>query len=170
MKKIIVFLLIVSALSVSLAGCGGEVQNSGSTSSVSSEPQLSLSKMDARQITEYLKTQGLPITNEIEYTEENDPNELLGRPNQYISKVNFADSRITEQYDIENNPVGGSIEVFPNSSDAKKRKDYVDAIQSQIGSLTQYTYQFDNVLMRVDHELTPTQAAEYESALQQLDK
>ena len=170
MKKIIAFLLIASALSVGLVGCGEETQNSSSISNISSETQLSLSKMNAAQITEYLKAQGLPITNEIDYTEENDPNELLGRPNQYTSKVNFADSRITEQYDIENNPVGGSIEVFSNSGDATKRKDYVDAIQSQIGALTQYTYQFDNVLMRVDHELTPTQAAEYESALQQLAK
>lgn len=176
MKKIIAFLLIASALSVGLVGCGGETQsggeaqNSSSISNISSETQLSLSTMNAAQITEYLKAQGLPITNEIDYTEETDPNKLLGRPNQYTSKVNFADSRITEQYDIENDPIGGTIEVFSNSGDAKKRKEYVEAIAQNVSFATQYIYQFDNVLMRMAHELTPTQAAEYEAALQQLAK
>lgn len=168
MKKIIAFLLIASALSVGLVGCGEETQNSSSISNISSETQLSLSKMNAAQITEYLKAQGLPITNEIDYAEENDPNELLGRPNQYTSKVNFADSRITEQYDIENNPVGGTIEVFTNSGDATKRKEYVEAIAQNVSFATQYIYQYDNVVLRLAYELTPTQAEEYNTVMKAL--
>ena len=70
MKKDNCILLIASALSVGLVGCGEETQNSSSISNISSETQLSLSKMNAAQITEYLKAQGLPITNEIDYAEE----------------------------------------------------------------------------------------------------
>lgn len=170
MKKIISLALAALACAAVFVGCGsGEAQQeNNSTSEVSSEVQLSLSKMDASQITEYLKGKGLPITNEINYTEETDPNKLLGRPNQYTSKVNFADSRITEQYDIENNPVGGSIEVFTNSSDAIKRKEYVESIAQSVSFAAQYIYQYDNVVLRLAHELTPTQAEEYNTALKQL--
>ncbi|WP_330342559.1 hypothetical protein [Streptomyces sp. NBC_00557] len=56
-------------------------------------------------------------------TAANDGNHLLGRPNQYTSKVDFTDSRIkasdveyTKKGDVDR---GGSIEVFADPTDAQ---------------------------------------------------
>jgi hypothetical protein len=63
-------------------------------------------------------------------TAANDPNHLLGRPNQYTSKIGFADSQIPDGYtqfgsthmfktgDVQ---LGGSVEVFTNPDDAAAR-------------------------------------------------
>lgn len=112
---------------------------------------------DANAIVQAMLEYGLPIKNIIVYNEDTDPNSKLGRKNQYTSKVNFADARV-EQFDNEN-PVGGTVEVFNNRKDAEDRKEYVEAV-SFFG--VQYMYLEDTALLRIDTELTPTQAAEYE--------
>ena len=43
-----------------------------------------------------------PIYEIITYTEKTDPNNLLGRPNQYTSKANFSDIRILTADDLTN--------------------------------------------------------------------
>lgn len=106
---------------------------------------------------------GFPIKNIIVYTEETDPNNLLGRPNGYISKANFADDRC-EQYD-ETSPEGGNFEVFNNVEDCTDRKEYIESVYKANPILSKYMYQFDNVLFRLSRELTPSQAAEYENAV-----
>lgn len=63
------------------------------------------------------------IDNAITYNENNDPNKLLGRPGQYIEKVNFADLRLYQS--DKNNPAGGSIEIFENEKDCQNRVDYL---------------------------------------------
>lgn len=105
---------------------------------------------------------GLPIDNIIEYDEETDVNGLLGRPGQYISKVNFADTRC-EQYDVED-PVGGTVEVFATSADMRSRKDYLEALQDEMSILVNaYFYvSADGLgLLRVSFDLTPSKAQEY---------
>ena len=71
------------------------------------------------------------------YTEDDDPNRLLGRPNGYTSKIAFADSRIsktdtdgTQKDAIER---GGSIEVFPDADLAKGRAEYIQGVQRAAG-------------------------------------
>jgi hypothetical protein len=59
------------------------------------------------------------------YTDDNDPNHLLGRPNQYVSEVEVRDTRINTP-DVTGVPhgslqYGGSIEVFASSTDAAQR-------------------------------------------------
>lgn len=102
-------------------------------------------------------------------TAANDPNHLLGRPNQYTSKVTFSDSRIaaadvsgTEKGDIER---GGAIEVFGNGAGAKARAKYIQTIVKGMPALTEYDYVHGTVLVRVSHYLTPSQADEYKAAV-----
>jgi hypothetical protein len=105
---------------------------------------------------------GLPIDNIIEYDEETDVNGLLGRPGQYISKVNFADMRC-EQYDAED-PVGGTVEVFATSADMHSRKDYIEALQEEMSILVDayiYVSADELGLLRVSFDLTPIEAQEY---------
>lgn len=145
-KKILLLLLVSGLLVVS--GC-----------SSTNDTELT-----AEEIVEQLKESGLPIENEIIYTEETDPNDLLGRPNQYSSKVNFADDRI-EQYDAETDPVGGTVEVFESNKDAKERHDYIESVSEGVAFLQEYMYLNGKVLLRVSYDLTPEQAEEYNTKL-----
>ncbi|MFE7854072.1 hypothetical protein [Streptomyces sp. NPDC057403] len=102
-------------------------------------------------------------------TAANDPNHLLGRPNQYTSKVTFTDTRIkasdvssTEKGALER---GGAIEVFADASDAKARADYIQSVTKAMSALAEYDYVHGTVLVRVSHYLTPDQAAEYKAAV-----
>ena len=104
------------------------------------------------------------------YTEETDSNNLLGRPNQYTSKVNFADNRISQEYVEENDAKGGTIEVFNNKTDMKKRKEYIEQISNSSSIFAQYIYSKGNVLLRLEKDLTPEQAQEYEKIFNQIVK
>ena len=111
----------------------------------------------------YFIEAGLPITEIIYYTEETDPNELLGRPNQYIAKVNWTDERISGWQDGVQ--AGGSIELFLNPTDMQARKDYLELVTQIMSPIVEYAYSNGSVLLRVSHSLTPTQAQEYETIL-----
>lgn len=178
--------ILAFLLCLSLAACQGkqEISNVSSGSATSGKSQFSqvsaaptssatpVSKpasLDAKGVVDSLKSKGLPIENIIVYTEANDENKLLGRPNQYTSKVNFADKRAAQT--DSKNPVGGSVEAFVNESDAKARYDYVDAIVKKGGSMfSQYLYLTGNVLLRIDGALTPSQAKEYQKAFNEIMK
>jgi hypothetical protein len=105
------------------------------------------------------------------FTAETDPNKLLGRPNGYLSKATFTDARIpSDGLAAEPGSVaaGGSVEVFADEDRAVSRKDYVDGIGQAAPALAnEYSYLDGPVLVRVSGQLTPSQAAEYEAAVQQ---
>ncbi|MFJ1652380.1 hypothetical protein ACIOC2_13370 [Streptomyces sp. NPDC088337] len=101
-------------------------------------------------------------------TEENDPNHLLGRPNQYTSKVTFTDSRLkaadvvgAEEGAVER---GGAVEVFADPVDAQARAKYIGSVTKSMPTLAEYDYVHGSILVRVSHYLTPAQAAEYKAA------
>lgn len=150
-------------------------------------------EMTAEEITNKLKEKNSNIGEIVVYTEETDINELLGRPNSYTSKTVFADNRITQpekitmadfeeggtneeetqRYILSNNePNGGTIEVFNNKEDMQKRKDYLSSLMSSgnafLSSDYAYIYSFGNVLLRIDKSLTPAQAQEYEIAFNEI--
>lgn len=127
----------------------------------------SASQTDLFTATDYVQSfsnAGLPIENIIEHTESTDPNDLLGRPGGYTSKVNFADSRI-EQYDITD-PYGGTVEVFITKNDTEKRRDHLEAILNAMDIFGgQYIYVSEDglAILRLEYDITPSQAAEYET-------
>ena len=101
-------------------------------------------------------------------TAANDPNHLLGRPNQYTSKVTFTDTRI-KAADVTDSSkgsvdLGGAVEVFANPADAAARAKYIEAVTKSMSALAEYDYVHGTVLVRVSHYLTPAQAAGYKSA------
>ena len=105
-------------------------------------------------------------------TEANDGNHLLGRPHQYTSAMKFSDSRVKAS-DVEGDEKddvtrGGGIEVFANHSHAQARADYIQAIVKASPMFAEYDYVSGNVVIRVSHYLSPTQAAEYKTAASKL--
>jgi hypothetical protein len=158
MKKIL-YLLLSLIIILALVGCGSPaVVAPAPTSTVAAQP------VTAKGISDSLKANGLPMTNIVVLTEATDTNKLLGRPNQYTSKTSFEDTRVTDS------KVGGTVEVFANPTDAKTRKDYVERISSSSPMFLQYIYLKGNVLIRIEKDLTPSQATEYEVVLDKIVK
>lgn len=100
-----------------------------------------------------------------------DPNEQLGRPNQYIEKVSWPDKRIDPKfesdgyYDSEIDPTeykGGTIEKFKNINDLNRRYNYIKNIHLNAPYLNEYMYKKGLYLMRLNKAFTPNQAKEYE--------
>lgn len=102
------------------------------------------------------------------FTADTDPNKILGRPGGYTSKQSFSDTRIPADNVIGAKPgaveYGGSVEVFDSEQAAGKRKAYVDSF-SGIQLAVEYSWVSGPVLLRVSRQLTPTQASEYQKAL-----
>lgn len=105
------------------------------------------------------------------FDESNDPNNQLGRPNQYIEKVSWPDNRIDSKfesdgyYDSEIDPTeykGGTIEKFKTQADLNRRYTYIKNITLNAPMLNQYMYKKGLFLMRLDKDFTPTQAKQYE--------
>ena len=160
-----------------LAGCGGgspEAKDSsipfGNDSTTFTEPEPAPAVMTAEELGEALASQIATVRVTVVYTEESDPNDLLGRPNGYTSKIAFSDSRVdkddtqgTEKDAIER---GGSIEVYPDAEGAKARSDYIQGILKGASILgSEYHYLDGSALVRVTGKLTPTVAKDYERAL-----
>lgn len=121
------------------------------------EPAAALSPKEAARVArqtakDFLKGatgKDVELKNGKVHTEETDPNKLLGRPGQYLAKVNW-----TER--------GGeaTIEVYPDAESAKKRAEYVETIGKNSPMLLQYVYVHPtrHAVLRLPKELTPKQA------------
>ncbi len=103
------------------------------------------------------------------YTEDNDPNSLLGRPDRYIQKSSWADTR-AEQPDPEfdDTPTGETVEIFESETQLQKRKAYIEEIAADLPMAVQYFYVKGKVMVRIHKDLTPSEADEYGQALQEL--
>jgi len=125
--------------------------------------------LTAEQVTRKLAEKIPSISLTKVYSAEDDPNKLLGRPNQYTSKTAFADSRVPKEglpADNTQTEHGGGVEVFPDEAGATARKDRIQEISKGMGGLiAEYDYVKGGVLVRVSSKLTPDQAKEYETAL-----
>lgn len=122
------------------------------------------SSLDATAVGDKLKAAGLPITITVVYTATTDPNHLLGRPNQYLSKIAFADTRVAQTDPSVSDAIdnGGSVEVFATLALAQQRTAYIQAFSSLA---PEYDYLRGGILLRLSHMLTPDQAKSYQQAL-----
>jgi hypothetical protein len=118
-----------------------------------------------------LAAAGLPVKLTIDYDETTDPNKQLGRPGGYIDKVAFVDSRIKPEDVLDDDEgsieLGGGVEVYVSEKEAQARADYIKSVTAGTPALTEYGYVKGGVLLRLSQQLTPTQAAEYEAALEE---
>jgi len=157
---------VASVALLFLAACGG-----GSTSSGTNEGDES-QEMDAAAVANELKNSIKNVTEVRVITEENDPNDLIRRPNGYTSAAVLVDSRIELPCDKKEPSAncGATVEVWKSHEDAKRRSDYIQTIQKEASILgSEYNYLDGPVLLRVNGELTPTVAKRYEAAFKELD-
>lgn len=122
-------------------------------------------KVDAEQVIDTLIDADIDLLDWTIFDAETDPNHLLGRPGQYISKASFWDSRIG---DPEDGPEAGTVEVFRNEKNLLSRMRYVEEIGQRMPMFLQYQFRRGLVLLRLNKRFTPIAAKEYERALERL--
>jgi hypothetical protein len=156
-----------------LAACGSShpaATGSPTLAAASHAPATSTQAASTPALIAKFKAAGLPVTSTYVFTAANDPNHLLGRPNGYVAKVAWTDSRINaSDLGVDNSAgsvdLGGSIEQYSGSGDAKSRMKYIQSIEKAMPMVgTEYDYVVGTFLVRVSSQLTPTQADAYEKA------
>lgn len=126
-------------------------------------------EVNAAAVAEAMSARVATMKVTVVFTEETDPNKLLGQPGGYTSKVAFADSRIdpaeVHAFSLGSVERGGSIEVFADPAQAKQRSDYIRSTTE--GRLVGAEHHFlaEGILVRVIARLSTTQAADYDTAL-----
>lgn len=174
-----------SALVLTLtAGCGNNTVPGVSTSaappastpaSAATSPAALEDLGDAETVLTKIRSQVEQVSLNKVYTEDDDPNHLLGRPNGYTSKVAFRDSRINQkdqdEVDSRGDAIerGGSVEVYPDDAGAKARADYIQGLLKGGGLGSEYDYVRGPVLVRVTGDLAPSKARTYEAALAKIN-
>lgn len=126
-------------------------------------------QLTADQIIAKFKAAKLPIGTTLTYTAADDPNHLLGRPNGYLSKTSWTDTRINADQANDNSSgsvdLGGSVEMYATAALATARKTYIQSALAAAPMLgTEYDYVVGTALVRVSSVLTPTQAQAYQAA------
>lgn len=160
------------------AGCGNNTVPGASSTGSAPDPSsagasatTSKDLGDAESVLAKIKTHVDQVTLNKTYTEDDDPNHLLGRPNGYTSKVAFRDSRIDQKgqddVDAASDAIdrGGSVEVYPDNTGAQARADYIQGLLKGGGLGSEYDYVRGSVIVRVTGDLTPSKARTYEDAL-----
>ena len=164
-------LILSTAVVLGLGACSPD--NASSTTQASSSATVTVAKAeeqkeelklisDTKYITDKLKALE-SLGDVVIYTEDSDPNKLLGRPHQYIGKLNFSDTRYKETKASD----FATIEIFQNEQDLDDRYNYVETVTKSTPFLM-YQFKHKNLLLRIPHEMTPSQAKEYEAALKQM--
>lgn len=92
-------------------------------------------------------------------TEENDPNGQLNKQGGYIGALFFSHSSINNEVSSDSCKKGarggGSIEIYANENDAKKRNDYLSTFDGSI--LADYHQIKGSIIVRISNELTASE-------------
>jgi hypothetical protein len=184
MNRTLSLTLTTAAACLALSSCSSSATTAGSDTA-SSSPSAS-SPTVAAAPTEAAATltasqamaavaKAVPQAHEtLVLTDTTDPNNLMGRPNEYTSDVRFSDSRVpasdTSPMGLSKGDVqfGGSIEVFPTAADAAARAKYIQSVTVALPEAAEYDFVSGPYLIRVSHFLTPAQAAVYQAAVDAL--
>ncbi|TDB97335.1 hypothetical protein E1091_08545 [Micromonospora fluostatini] len=103
--------------------------------------------------------------------EDTDPNNLLGRPNGYLSRASAelpGGNGEADRYTVDR---GLAIEVFTTAAEADRRSEYIQGLQEAAPILgTEYHYRADQgrVLVRVTGKVKPSAAKKIEQAVADL--
>ncbi len=157
--------IIILAFALALVACGGASHAAGTVAPTATRSGRFPATADG--VVQALKAAGVPIASVTTFTATTDPNHELGRPGGYTAKINWLDTRITQE--TSGIQGGGSVEVFCDANGAKARVDYITKLVNGLGGVvSEYDYQRGPIVLRVSGLLTPDQAKVYEQALAQV--
>ena len=127
--------------------------------------------LDAKTVIDKLTDANVGLTKGTVQDEDTDPNNLLGRPNGYISRASAdlpGGRQDGDKYSIDRGLV---IEVFPTKDDADRRSSFIqESLKSMPILGTEYHYRADEgrVLVRVTGKMKPSAAKKIEQAIANL--
>lgn len=145
-----------------LSACAAPQQTAPSVPATSPTPEQVPVAISLMQVVEAFEQAQLPVSKAVVYNDKTDPNNLLGRPGQYVEKMNFIDPRDKKR------KTECTVEVFRLAEDARKRKEYIDSLNHIPMFGGYYTFLHKNVLVRVSFGLVPADAEAYKQALESL--
>lgn len=138
------------------------------TATPSPSPSPSVTKVSPTTATQYAAAINKAVKSASKVTtltERNDSNDLLGRPNGYVSAAVLTDRGGDTSDPDPGVAYGATVEVFGSLAAAKRRSDYIQGILRDAPMLgTEYNYLHDKVLLRVSGELPPSVARKYQAA------
>lgn len=152
-----------------LAGCGADDSSNAPTSTVAAASQTTTSTSESTTIDRVvadLRSAVPQISKVIVITEDNDPNNLIGRPNGYVAATVIEDSRVKcskgQKIGVD---CGATVEEWPDNDSAQRRSAYIQRARESMPILGQeYDYVQGPFLLRVSGDLKPSQAKKYEAA------
>lgn len=160
MKKLIIIVIAV----VVIAGIAVQSRSDNTNSPDTIKTNETL---DLNTLVDKLKIQYPTIQETKIYTEANDPNNELGKPGKYSQGAAFWDSRTSftpdstepERWGVD---AGGSIEVYSSDEEAKKRVEYIEALNKSMPSFLSpgAVKQKGKVVIRASNELPKSQQDE----------
>jgi ABC-type glycerol-3-phosphate transport system substrate-binding protein len=164
----------VLAAALALSACGSDEAAGPSTSSSSSNEPTKTQTIETRaaepktatEIGDAIKAKIPQISKVVTITEDNDPNDKIGRPGGYVDGAVLFDSRAEPTGKEPGVDQGAFLEVWPDEAAATDRSKFIqNALKTADGVLgNEYHYQHKGFLLRVTGEVKPSQAKAYESA------
>lgn len=171
MKRALLAPVLVALLT--LAGCGSSTDSTASadpTTTPTTTPTTEApTPKTATEVAEAIKA-GIPeISKVVTITEDNDPNDKIGRPNGYVDGAVLFDSRAGATDTDLGVAQGATLEVWPDKASATDRSEFIQgALKEADGFLgTEYHYQSGGYLLRVYGEIKPSDAKVYEQLFNQ---
>ncbi|EAF6348214.1 TPA: hypothetical protein LES10_001953 [Listeria monocytogenes] len=181
MKRMLTLAILCIALV--LTGCGTDSVKED-TKDTKDTAGNKKNKVTATSTLDSFVNADIPMYKNVVFTEETDPNELLGRPNSYIAKIDFNDKSAIDRIAAKNiedlgleesdkgdqvqqlisDRTGGTIEEFKTEKDLQNRLEYLQDLPVKSNVDNEYRYSSGKVLLRIDSALTPSEAESYEKA------
>ncbi|UGT55180.1 hypothetical protein [Nocardia asteroides] len=156
------------AFTLSLTGTACSSTQDTSTPAQQSATSSSTPPPNAAAIAEYLRNRIATIATIVTITEDNDPNNLIGRPNGYVDAAIAYDSTTTCP-DLGTD-CGAMVEVWPTPEAAQQRANYIASLQKASPILgTEYHHLHGPVLLRVTGGIKPSANAAYSTAFAEAD-
>lgn len=169
-------LVTVCLLVLTLTACAGTntatEPGTKTSSGTQAERQTPTSPPNAAALADQMRQQLDRVTKFTVITENNDPNNLIGRPNGYASAAVLYDPDAKPTDRKPGVDQGATIEVFPTAADAQQRSRYIQKILDNGGGFlgTEYHYPSGAALLRVSGTLKPSVAKSYEKAWKQVSE
>lgn len=161
----------VAAAILSLTGCsgGGSSAPVTVTATVKVTPTPTptpTAPADATAIATAIKAAVPEVTKLVTITENNDPNNSIGRPSSYSSAAVLFDSR-TECSDGLGADCGATVEGWPTAAGAKARAKYIQTLLKASPLFgTEYDIVQGTYVLRVAGDIKPSKAKAYITAFE----
>ena len=164
LPALLALVMLTGCASTTAEGPGDTASPSEPTAAAETPTEAPEPIIDLATVVETVRS-GVPEATEVvDITEDNDPNDLIGRPNGYVGGAVFYDSRLAcDDLSVD---CGATLEEWPDEAAAQERSDYIQGLLAETPAFgSEYHYLVDGFLLRVNGDLKPSEAEAYEAAI-----